>query len=767
MNRRIAVLLILTGWQASAQNSLSPFDTRNWGVVLEQPSMKEVTVTEDVAYFKGDKGSLNIDIYQPPGLGSNEKRAAVIFLNGIGETEGQPKVKSWGIYKTWPRLMAAHGFIGISMESDRTHIQESFEGLFKFLSDEGDKFHIDANRLGVYAASANVTQSAVYLMRADAYKGIKAAVLYYGGISPGPYRKDLPVLFVIAEGDVRRNGYGTLWNEVLKNNAPWTVKMATGLPHAFDAFEDTDESRKVVKETISFWRDHLEPVIQPTWPHSLPREILSAQYMQDHNKAADLSKQWLDTHPDDADALRAYSTSLKNAGRYAEAEPAYKKRLVLQPNDAGLLADMALVMYGLNKPADGDRYTEQAIKTGSLNRFQCVGIATSLYNLKNYPASARYYEIALSIQPNAVDFYNLACSYALANEKEKAFENLFKSLEYGFTSKEQFENDTDLESLKSDARFKAILAKLSASNERLKVPPKRAHHSMVYDEGDNSIVMISGSTPLNGGQSYKVFNDIWRYKNSTWSLDGYAGDERSGISLAYDSKQHKIFSFGGYVSDGKSSGELRVLEGGKWKLIIDSPDMKATEAGFVYDERRNKLLAFGGSAGVGKVNGTTWEWDGKSWKKFAGTSPDARQAFAMVYDLKRNKTVLFGGMGAGPDQTFGDTWEYDGVQWIKVSDEGPDPRSSPGYTFDSRRGMLIIFGGINKSGQKNDTWGWNGKEWKRLADSGPAPRTMGQLAYDKDRDRVVMFGGRLGWPNDANDLWEWDGNEWKEIRIGY
>ena len=60
--------------------------------------------------------------------------------------------------------MAAQGYIGISMESNGASIQESIGGLFKFLGDKGSVYQIDKDRLGVYAASANVSQSSRYLM---------------------------------------------------------------------------------------------------------------------------------------------------------------------------------------------------------------------------------------------------------------------------------------------------------------------------------------------------------------------------------------------------------------------------------------------------------------------------------------------------------------------------------------------------------------------------------------------------------------------------
>jgi hypothetical protein len=295
------------------------------------------------------------------------------------------------------------------------------------------------------------------------------------------------------------------------------------------------------------------------------------------------------------------------------------------------------------------------------------------------------------------------------------------------------------------------------------IPAKRAHHELVYDETNKKILMTGGSTPVDGGNSFEVFNDVWIFDGKTWKQSGNAGDKRSGIRMAYDTKRNKLFSFGGF-SDNNSLAELRVMENGEWKTLSNLSEMKASEPGFVYDANRDRLIAFGGSAARGVVNNITWEWDGNEWKKFEGPCPDGRQAFAMIYDSKRKKTVLFGGMGTSPDKSFGDTWEFDGTRWNKVTETGPVPRISPGYTYDSKRGMMIIFGGWPKGPLVNDTWGWNGKEWKKLADAGPPARTMGYMAYDKERDRIVMFGGRLGWPNDTNDTWEWDGVQWKEIK---
>ena len=269
-------LLLFSLETKSQGNSKSEqLDPLSFGLILDDPEMKNVIVKKDITYLKDEKGELKIDIYQPSKLKTNENRPAIIFLNAIGEIDSQRRVKSWGIYSTWPKLMAAKGYVGISMETDGSRIQESIGALFNFLDKNAIHYNIDANRLGVYAASANVSQSLVYLMGDKAYRGIKAAVLYYGSAAQGPFRKDLPVFFVISEGDAVRGGYAGFWNEVLKNNAPWTIKMGTRMPHAFDAYSDNDEARKIVKETVSFWKNELDPVQQPSFPNSTMRNSLA------------------------------------------------------------------------------------------------------------------------------------------------------------------------------------------------------------------------------------------------------------------------------------------------------------------------------------------------------------------------------------------------------------------------------------------------------------------------------------------------------------
>jgi hypothetical protein len=312
----------------------------------------------------------------------------------------------------------------------------------------------------------------------------------------------------------------------------------------------------------------------------------------------------------------------------------------------------------------------------------------------------------------------------------------------------------------------ALAALVAASAAQGASPPRRAHHALVYDEARRLVLLTAGSTPLDQGQRFQFFNDLWAWDGSTWRSIGASGDEMSGIGLAYDPDRKRVFSFGGY--SGRSLEVLRALENDRWKELTPLHEMPVAEPGFVYDRARRRFVAFGGSQGPGRAAGDTWEFDGMSWTRVGVPGPPARQAHAMAFDARRGRTVVFGGMGEAPQgqrpPAFGDTWEYDGRAWTKVDSTGPVARNGAGVAYDSKRGLVILFGGAGEAGFLGDTWAWNGKSWRKLADQGPEPRVMGYLAYDAKRDRVVMFGGRKGWPDgDLNDTWEWDGKVWRRV----
>src|SRR5262245_50613193 len=84
-------------------------------------------------------------------------------------------------------------------------------------------------------------------------------------------------------------------------------------------------------------------------------------------------------------------------------------------------------------------------------------LAYSLHAMGKYSEAINAYQKCIAIGNSPIAMYNLACSYAKLNDKDKAFEWLKKAVTAGFTQVQQIKSDTDLETLHSDARFQEVI----------------------------------------------------------------------------------------------------------------------------------------------------------------------------------------------------------------------------------------------------------------------------------------------------------------------
>ena len=75
------------------------------------------------------------------------------------------------------------------------------------------------------------------------------------------------------------------------------------------------------------------------------------------------------------------------------------------------------------------------------------------------------FERAISLGYHApVATYNIACAYAMLNQKDAAFEWLDRAVKAGFNSKGDFSWDSDLDNLRSDPRFRRFIENANRSN---------------------------------------------------------------------------------------------------------------------------------------------------------------------------------------------------------------------------------------------------------------------------------------------------------------
>jgi len=466
----VLLALVLLATTAAAQGPRpSALDVTGFGVVLDHPDTRRVTVHEGVAYLTTPAGRQDLDIYLPPGLRAGERRPAVVFLNAIGNAPGQPKVKSWEIYRSWPRLVAAHGLVGISMDADPDRIQESLQGVFRFLEAHGAEHGVDASRLGVYAASANVTGSSTYLFGDSVSRGIHAAALFYGRVPPQRLRTDLPVLFIVPEGDAPGMGseLTALWGRVVEARAPWRLIFGARLPHAFDGLEDTDESRHVMQEAIAFWKSELEPTPPRGEPPSQARAVVASTYWNQPARSAPLLESWVADHPDDAQAWVQLGRMRAGLRQFDGADSAYRTAIRQGIPETNLYFQLGQLRVGQQRWDDAADYFSKVAGRGAPNSFVLGQLAFVEMHRGRYTEAIAAYEraFAAGIPPGAstqgVAYYNLACAHAKLGHTEVALDNLSRAIDAGFSNRRTMAEDPDLESLRSDRRFAELLDRLT------------------------------------------------------------------------------------------------------------------------------------------------------------------------------------------------------------------------------------------------------------------------------------------------------------------
>jgi dienelactone hydrolase len=466
--RRLAFLMLVAPLPLAAQ-SRSPLDPTAYGVVYDVPASRGVELRAAVQYGTSSGRRLLADIYRPQGMRAGERRPAVVFVNAVGDgPDSTERVREWEIYRSWPRLVAAHGMVGVSMDADGDSIQGSLRKLFAFLAREGDAHGIDAGRLGVYAASANATGASQLLLGDSAPGGVKAAVLYYGGVPGGALRTDLPVLFLVAESDAPRMGdaLAALWGRVVEARAPWTLAFGSRMPHGFDAFSDNDDARRLVQQTIAFWKSHLEPVPQPGWQRSPARDIVATLYANDAARAADLLAPYTAANPRDAEAHRQHARVLVQLQRFAEADSAYRRAWLLDSTHPGLLSSLGQMRIGQQRWAEGAELLQRAIARGVEHSMILGQLGWAQLHLGRNAEAARSYERAfeLGIPPGrntrGIAWYNLACAYARLGQTDRAIAALEQAFTEGMTERRTYEQDSDLASLRADSRFVALLGRM-------------------------------------------------------------------------------------------------------------------------------------------------------------------------------------------------------------------------------------------------------------------------------------------------------------------
>jgi TolB-like protein/Flp pilus assembly protein TadD len=163
-----------------------------------------------------------------------------------------------------------------------------------------------------------------------------------------------------------------------------------------------------------------------------------------------------------------YARACFQEGKLEEAVQHYEDASRVQPEDYQALLLMSAPLTGLGRKADAQAALRRGLRVAEkhleLNPDDARALylgASGLVQLGERERGLEWARRAFSIDPDDSGvLYNVACVYALVGQIDDAIRCLEKAIQNGFGHREWLENDSDLNSLRSDPRFEALRRKL-------------------------------------------------------------------------------------------------------------------------------------------------------------------------------------------------------------------------------------------------------------------------------------------------------------------
>jgi acetyl esterase/lipase len=266
----------------------------NARLVYHLPGEDHVPVIKNVPFKTVDDLSLYLDVYTPADLHPTDMRPAVLFVSGDTPPEYILGVKDWGVYVGWGRLVAAAGLIGIPFQHRAmgdlhpTHLDAVVQDVgdaLQYVRAHAADLHVDPNRLCLWVGSAGAV-AGLRVGLADPQPFVRCIVSYYGLFDLALYAqaRDLPspapdVLQAFAPVTYLRQHpqlIPPLFIARMEHDIPGlnvavdafaTAAAAMQVPvelvnhpdghHGFDTEDDNQQSRMIIKQTLSFMHRHL------------------------------------------------------------------------------------------------------------------------------------------------------------------------------------------------------------------------------------------------------------------------------------------------------------------------------------------------------------------------------------------------------------------------------------------------------------------------------------------------------------------------------
>lgn len=239
-------------------------------VVYAIPKMDQVSVRRDLTYKTTAAGDLKMDVYYPADLPTDARLPAVLFVHGgPAMMGGNWQAASWKdseYYRSWGQLIAASGMIAVTANLP----QYDFTALIKHVRGDAAALQIDQDRLCTFGMSHGAGLLVTQAM--DGFPDyLRCIVAYYGSgslsnawfrvrrgqVEPARIR---PILVVAGAKDEHGSGVASeqFAKEATAKGLPVELLIHPSGVHFFDAYNDDDQSRELIKKTIAFLQAHLQ-----------------------------------------------------------------------------------------------------------------------------------------------------------------------------------------------------------------------------------------------------------------------------------------------------------------------------------------------------------------------------------------------------------------------------------------------------------------------------------------------------------------------------
>jgi putative intracellular protease/amidase len=148
--------------------------------------------------------------------------------------------------------------------------------------------------------------------------------------------------------------------------------------------------------------------------------------------------------------------------RWDQAAAAYASIVAAHPDDRVAQFRLGGSLVNTGKAEEGLAAMERAVKLGYDEPFVVAALARTQLQVGRHADAIVSYEKALSagLDDHGTSWYNLACAHSLSGHTDEAFRALGRAIDAGFANRSLMERDEDLNSLRADARFKALLDRL-------------------------------------------------------------------------------------------------------------------------------------------------------------------------------------------------------------------------------------------------------------------------------------------------------------------